>query len=237
MFGEERIDHRFDRLLPLVRKFQALLAQHRPLSRSVICQHRIAMFVRIFDQHEVELLDGGIITSAENDQRPATSAFGSRVIHGVQVMALAIGHLDPLIDDTQRIEPRVERLNVLGRRHRPLGVIRRKEKFRRPIVVVRAQQRAALGDPVGGCRRQTRDPIGPVRPGAKPPLRIACADLLDRLQDLGGVSAVRCHVVHRPESLKVIGLIGEKSAVADILSMQDGICNRTDNEHARDGQR
>ena len=38
----------------------------------------------------------------------------------------------------------IERLNVLGRRRRPLGVVGRKKKFRRAIVVVRAQQRAAL---------------------------------------------------------------------------------------------
>jgi hypothetical protein len=43
-------------------------------------------------------------------------------------------------------------------------------------------------------------------------LRVARADVLDRLKDLGGVSPVRWHVVHNPERLKVIGLIGEKSA-------------------------
>ncbi|MEA2965928.1 MAG: hypothetical protein QOI46_6026 [Alphaproteobacteria bacterium] len=59
--------------------------------------------------------------------------------------------------------------------------------------------------------------------------------MLDRLEDLGRVCPVRWHVVQHPEGLKVIGLISEKSAMADIASTQ-GIRDHTDNESTRDGE-
>ena len=65
------------------------------------------------------------------------------------------------------------------RRNRALAVARREEKFRRSVVVMRAKERAAFGDTVGGCARQPRDLISGLRPGAEPALGAACAYVPD----------------------------------------------------------
>jgi hypothetical protein len=62
------------------------------------------------------------------------------------------------------------------------------------------------------------DPIARLRPSLKPPLSIAGADALDRLEDLGRIGPVSRNIVQHAQCLKVVGLIGEKLTPANVAT-------------------
>src|SRR5215471_10463950 len=106
----------------------------------------------ILAEQEIKLFERGIESPAEHDEGTLVLYIWGWVVDSIKIMPV-VGDLNPLISDGECIEPGIKGLNVSGRGDGAPGILRRQEEFRRAIVGVGAQQRAALGDPVccGAC--------------------------------------------------------------------------------------